>query len=67
MKCIHCGNADMVKGTLEGVSFLPERAEKRLSSTGVYGIVALACVNCGALTDLAVSPDALRKVLKKTH
>jgi hypothetical protein len=67
MKCVHCGSEDTAKGVLEGVSFVPDRAAKKHRARGVYGIVAVACVSCGALATITVNPEALQSILKTAH
>ena len=65
MDCKHCPDVELVRGSLEGLSFVPERGKKKLMSSGVYGITAMVCPGCGRISDLALDTEALRKALKK--
>jgi hypothetical protein len=65
MECKHCTHVELVRGNLEGLSFIPERGRKKLISSGVYGVTAMVCPECGRISDLALDTKALRKALKK--
>ncbi len=65
MECEHCGYAQLVKGRLEGLSFVPEKEEKKFLATGVYGIVAMVCPKCGRMRDFMIDTATLGKILKK--
>jgi len=65
MKCEHCKDVELVAGTLDGVSFVPAKRDRKFFSTGVYGITAMVCPQCGRLANLYMDPETLRKVLAK--
>jgi len=65
MLCSRCKKAELIDGTLEGVSFEPSPQRKKIWSGGVYGIRASACPECGGLSDFRLNTDALKKMLKK--
>jgi hypothetical protein len=60
--CEHCGKTKLVKGTLEGVSFVPETVTSKWLAKGVYGIQAVACAECGRLSDFKLDADTLKKI-----
>ncbi len=65
MKCRSCGNAEPILGTLEGVSFVPCKEEKKVFATGVYGITASVCPECGLISNFRLDAETLKKILKK--
>jgi hypothetical protein len=65
MACKFCKSTELVDGTLEGVSFVPMRQHRRRLASGVYGIKATVCVECGRISGLTIDVDALRKILRK--
>ena len=65
MLCDHCKKAELIEGTLEGVSFEPQSEHKKMLSSGVYGIKAMACPFCGSLSNFALNAEALKKILKR--
>jgi RHS repeat-associated protein len=65
MLCDYCKKTELIEGTLEGVSFEPGSEHKKVLSSGVYGIKAMACPSCGRLSDFALNVEALKKMLKK--
>jgi hypothetical protein len=60
--CKSCGKEALVKGTLEGVSFVPEAIAGKWISKGVYGIQAIVCAECGRFADLTLDPEALKRI-----
>ena len=65
MVCNYCKKEELIEGTLEGVSFKPQSEHKKVLSSGVYGIKAMACPSCGKLSDFSLNVEALKKILKK--
>ena len=65
MFCEFCRKAEVVEGTLEGISFEPSSECKKRFATGVYGITATACPECGRLADIKLDVRVLKKILKK--
>ena len=65
MLCEYCKKKDVVEGTLEGVSFEPLRESKKRFASGVYGIKAMACPECGRITNCTLDVEALRKIMRK--
>lgn len=63
--CQWCKKGKLVEGTLEGVSFQPLSEGKKWLSSGIYGIRATACSNCGCISDLAIDTESLQKILRK--
>ncbi len=64
MLCKKCGKANVVQGSIEGVSFVPIAESKRMFATGVYGIEATVCPECGDISELRLDTGALKKILK---
>ena len=64
MICDKCKNAELINGTLEGVSFQPSSEEKKLFSKGIYGIRVLVCPGCGSITDMRLDVKVLKKMIK---
>jgi len=62
-KCERCGKENLVKGTLEGVSFVPATKQRKFLSKGVYGIEALVCIECGNLSSLGLDATVLKKLI----
>ena len=58
MICNKCHSQDII---LERVSFFKKKSYFRFFSTGIYGIEAKACMNCGNIYDFSLPVDALRK------
>lgn len=65
-KCEYCGKEGLLKGTLEGVSFVPEASKRKLMETGVYGVRALACPECGRLSGFQLDAAVLKKLIGKS-
>jgi hypothetical protein len=65
MICNYCKKAELIGGTLEGVSFEPQSEHKKLFSSGIYSIKVMVCPSCGRLSDFALNVDALQKIIKK--
>lgn len=63
--CQSCKEGKLIEGTLEGVSFQPSSEGKKWLSSGVYGINATVCSNCGCISNVTVDVEALKKLLKK--
>lgn len=63
--CAKCGSDRLVRGTLEGVSFVPKVAERKYLSKGIYGITAQTCLECGSLADLGLDANTLRRLIEK--
>jgi hypothetical protein len=69
MECRQCKNTTLVEGSLEGVSFQPKSEHKKWISSGIYGINALVCPECGSLSDFKLDAgaiDALKKIITRT-
>jgi hypothetical protein len=64
-KCEYCGKEGVVKGTLEAVSFVPETSKPKLMTKGVYGLCALACLECGRLSGLQLDPAVLKRLVSR--
>jgi len=62
--CKWCKRESLVEGTLEGVSFKPLIEKKKWLSSGVYGIRAFVCYECGRISELLVDTKTLQKILK---
>jgi hypothetical protein len=62
--CQSCKKGKLIEGTLEGVSFQPLSEGKKWLSSGVYGIHALVCLECGLISDLSVDTKALEKLTR---
>ena len=65
MLCEYCKKAELIDGTLEGISFVPSFEHKKWFASGVYGIKAKACPECGRLTNFNVHVGSLKKMIKK--
>jgi hypothetical protein len=66
MLCKLCKKAELIEGTLEGVSFKPLSEQRKFLSTGVYGIKVMVCPECGHLSEFKLSDvEVLRKIIKK--
>ena len=65
MICEYCGKGDLLEGTLEGVSFKPSSEDKKWLAKGIYGIKAMACPECGRLSNFSIDTETLRKLMKK--
>ena len=65
MECEICKKGKIVEGTLEGVSFRPSKQRKKIFASGIYGIKAKACSNCGRLIELELDTKALNKIMEK--
>jgi hypothetical protein len=66
-KCLRCGGADLVVGTLNGEigpRFMPKRLRSFWTFNGGVKAHLFACLTCGALT-AEINPDDLRKLLAK--
>ncbi len=63
--CQWCKKGELIKGTLEGVSFQPLSEGKKWLSSGVYGIRGVVCSNCGRIAELTVDTATLQKILQK--
>ena len=63
MLCEFCKKAEVVEGTLEGISFEPVSGQKKWFAKGVYCIRATACPECGRLTDLSLDAKSLVKAM----
>lgn len=61
--CHSCKKGELIEGTLEGVSFQPLSEAKKWLSSGVYGIHATACSNCGRILDMAIDTQTLRRIV----
>ena len=64
-KCKYCGKEGVVKGTLEGVSFVPQRGKPKLMESGVYGLRAFACPECGRLSGFELDAVVLKKLTSR--
>ena len=65
MVCEFCKKAEVIEGTLEGISFEPAPECKKRFATGVYGITATACPECGHLADIKLDAGSLRKIVQR--
>lgn len=65
MICEFCKKGELIEGTLEGVSFQPSCENKKLFSSGVYGIKSMVCPECGRLTNFCLNTETLTKIVKK--
>lgn len=65
MLCEYCQKAEVIEGTLEGVSFEPLSERKRRFASGVYGIKALVCPKCGRLSNFSLDTESLKNITKK--
>jgi hypothetical protein len=65
MTCESCGKAELVEGTLEGVSFEPSSEHQKFFARGVYGIKAMACPSCGRVSDFYIDVESLKRALNK--
>jgi hypothetical protein len=63
MLCEFCEKAEVIEGTVDPVSFVPER--KKWFARGVYGISATVCPKCGRLSNFSLDTKYLEKILKK--
>ncbi len=64
MLCNYCKKAEMIEGTLEGISFEPLSEHKKMLTSGVYGIRAMVCPKCGRLSGFSLDVEALKKMLR---
>jgi hypothetical protein len=64
MLCNYCKEAELIEGTLEGISFEPFSEHKKLLTSGVYGIRAMVCPKCGRLSDFSLDVEALKKIAR---
>lgn len=64
--CQWCKKGNLVEGTLEGVAFQPLSEGRKWLGSGVYGIHAAVCSNCGRVSDITIDTDALRRVVGTT-
>ncbi len=65
MLCEYCKKVEMIEGTFEGVSFEPSSEHKKMIASGVYGIKAMVCPECGRLSNFSLDTDSLRRITKK--
>ena len=63
MKCEFCASSNTTTGTLEGISFRPSQQRPRFFETGVYGITATVCLECGRLSQFSLDTEVLKKIM----
>ncbi len=61
---MHCNKGKLIEGTLEGVSFEPISEHKKMLASGVYGIKAMVCTECGYLSNFNLDTETLKKITK---
>jgi len=62
--CESCKKESLVEGTLEGVSFQPVSEKSKWLSSGIYGIKAYVCMDCGCISRLSIDTEILKNILK---
>lgn len=63
--CESCKKEDLIEGSLEGVSFQPTSEHGKWLSTGIYGIKAFVCPECGCISNLSIDTETLKRTLHK--
>jgi len=59
MRCLACGEQNLVDGTIEGILPSPISQLHKFLGKGVYGTTVLACLDCGAITNWRLTQNAL--------
>ena len=65
MICNICKSSKVIEGTLEGISFIPTRENKKWFKSGVYGFKANVCQKCGCLSNISIDVRILQKIIRE--
>ncbi len=64
MKCEFCNKeSEVVNGTLEGVSFVPETQDRKWIKTGICALETTVCADCGRILTIKVNKESLKGLL----
>lgn len=63
--CESCKGENLIEGTLEGVSFQPSFESAKWLSSGIYGIKAYVCQDCGHISGFSIDINELKSMLQK--
>ena len=65
MECVHCGNNELIEGTLEGTYFKPSKEFKRgLLAKSVHHPRVIVCLSCGRILRMSLNIEELRDVTR---